>query len=310
MTLCLLPHDPVPDTFQGFIWVIGNLDGIHRGHQALIQAAQELGQERARPVGVMSFLPHPRTVFEPERPFFRLTPPALQREELARLNVDCLWLCAFDALFAAKPAQDFLEEYLFTQAHAAGIVVGDGFRFGHRKEGDGAFLRQWCESRAIPLRLVPPVTEAGEIVSSSRIRETLQAGDVTLAARWLGHPFRVREVVIHGEKRGRTLGFPTLNMRLDPSCGLRHGIYAVTAEREGQFFTGVASFGQRPVFDNGAPLLETHLFDFQDTCYGETLTIAFEGWIRPERNFSSVAALVDAMNADAAAAKKLVSGTL
>jgi riboflavin kinase / FMN adenylyltransferase len=302
----VLPYQNLPTSLKCTVWAIGNFDGVHLGHRALLKAAQGMAAHRNTACGVMTFEPHPRLFFKPDEPLFRLIDTDTQSHILKKLGCSGLWLHAFDADLAAMEPVHFLDHILLKQAKAAGIVVGDNFRFGHKRAGDVDLLTTWCKTHKIGFEAVSPVRLGDQVVSSTLIRAALQEGDVERARAFLGEPWFIRAEVVHGEKRGRELGFPTLNMRLDPACQLRHGIYAVRVRDHEQFWNGVASFGRRPTFDNGAPLLETHLFDFKGDLYRKVLEVAFIGWIRGEEKFTDSEALIDQMNRDAQKAHSML----
>jgi riboflavin kinase/FMN adenylyltransferase len=214
----------------------------------------------------------------------------------------------FDAAFASQSAAQFIDDLLIGQLDVAGVAVGADFAFGRGREGDVALLRRALEASGRVMLVVPPVVDAGGIaVSSSRIRNALAAGDVALANKLLGHRWRLRGEVVHGDKRGRLLGYPTANMVLSPDNQLRHGIYAVRLCIDGIWRPAVASFGRRPTFDDGAPRLESFVFDFAGDLYGQTLDVEFVGWIRPEEKFADMSALVAQMDRDSAEARRLTA---
>jgi riboflavin kinase / FMN adenylyltransferase len=294
--------EAVPADLGGSMAAIGNFDGVHRGHQHLIGMAAASG----RPATVVTFEPHPRTVFQPDRPFFRLTPEPVKLVILARLGVAGVFVRRFGPELAALGAEDFVD-MLHRDLHVAGVVIGHDFHFGRGREGNPARMQELCAARGLTCLVAPAVTQDRDPVSSSTIRNALEAGDVALANRLLGYRWFVRAQVRHGDKRGRELGFPTANMRLSDDCRLHHGIYAVRAAVGGSVVDGVASFGRRPTFDNGAPLLEVHLFGFAGDLYGQTLDVEFVGWIRGEQRFDGVAALIEQMDRDCAEAKRLLA---
>ena len=292
--------EPVPPALKGAVAAIGNFDGIHRGHQRLIEVAQDAARQEGRPSAVLTFEPHPRAYFAPDKPMFRLTPEAEKLAILERLGLSGAFVRRFDGALAGTTAAGFVADLLAGELGLSGVVVGHDFHFGRGREGTPAILRDLCGRHGLHFTLVPAVAEAGAAVSSSAIRAALEAGDVALANRLLGYRWFVRGPVQHGDKRGRTLGFPTANLRLDPGCRLRHGIYAVrVALTEGEVREGVASFGRRPTFDDGAPLLETYLFDFAGDLYGRVIEVELLGWIRGEERFPSAEALVRRMREDA-----------
>ena len=299
--------EPVPTALSGAIVAIGNFDGVHRGHQALIAAACATARQAGRPAAALTFEPHPRAYFNPQAPLFRLTPEPVKLALLERFGLDGVFVRRFDGALAALSAEAFMTHLLIREMRIAGVVVGHDFHFGHGREGDPDRMQELCRAHGLACTVVPTIAEGEQIVSSSAIRRALEQGDVALANRLLGYRWFVRAEVRHGEKRGRRLGYPTANLRLPEDCGLRHGIYAVRAVLDGQAHDGVASFGRRPTFDNGAPLLEAYLFDFAGDLYGRTLDVEFVGWIRGEERFDSVDALIARMGRDCAEARCILA---
>jgi riboflavin kinase/FMN adenylyltransferase len=300
--------EPVPERLRGAIVAIGNFDGVHRGHQALIAEAEAVAGEGGRATVVLTFEPHPRTFFTPDRPVFRLTPELVKLAILEKLGLDGVFLRRFDWALAGTGAADFVGKLLVGELSAAGVVVGQDFHFGKGREGTPSVLADLCRRHGLACRIIEVVAEGGEAVSSSAARQALEAGDIGAANALLGYRWFVQGEVRHGEKRGRTLGFPTANIRLPDDCRLRHGIYAVRAAlSSGVIRDGVASFGRRPTFDNGAPLLEIFLFDFGGELYGEILQVEFAAWIRGEERFASAEALVLRMNEDARQARQVLA---
>ncbi|MDP4026213.1 bifunctional riboflavin kinase/FAD synthetase [Methylobacterium sp. NEAU 140] len=311
--------EPVPASLAGAVAAIGNFDGVHRGHRVLVEAVRAQAAEAGRPAAVLTFEPHPRSFFAPAAPMFRLTGPAEKETVFARLGLDGLIVRRFDAALAATGARGFVLDLLREGLGLSGAVIGHDFHFGRGREGTPEILAELCREAGLTCRIVPPVALAGEAepVSSSAIRAALSAGDVARANALLGYRWFVRAPVRHGDKRGRVLGFPTANLRL-ADCGLAHGIYAVRARladgtlrdgglRDGGLCDGVASYGRRPTFDDGAPLLEVNLFDFAGDLYGQDLAVEFSGFIRGEARFSSAEALVERMHVDAAQARAILS---
>ncbi len=300
--------DPVPPALAGAVVAVGNFDGVHRGHQHLIAMAEAQARENGGPAAVMTFEPHPQAFFRPDVPHFRLTPDPVKLAVLGRLGLDGVFVRRFDAALAAMSAADFVQGLMAGELGVAGVVAGHDFHLGRGREGTPQVLQELCAGAGLSCTIVSVVEEHGAPVSSSAIRSALGRGDIATANELLGYRWFVAGEVRHGEKRGRTLGFPTANIALDPACGLRHGIYAVRAALgAGDVRDGVASFGRRPTFDDGAPLLETYLFDFAGDLYGRNLEIEFVSFIRPEERFESAEALVARMNEDAREARQLVA---
>lgn len=294
--------EAVPGGLEGAVAAIGNFDGVHRGHQSLIRMALEAG----RPAAVVTFEPHPRTFFRPSEPLFRITPEPVKLAILRRIGLDGAFVRRFDARLASLSAGEFVD-LLAQELKLSGVVIGHDFHFGRAREGTPALMKELCAARGLSCRIVEAVRDGTEPVSSSAIRAALEAGDVARANELLGYRWFVQGEVRHGDKRGRLLNYPTANMRLPDDCRLRYGIYAVRAAVDGRPVDGVASFGRRPTFDNGAPLLETHLFGFDGDLYGKVLDVELVGWIRGEEKFDSVEALVARMDRDSDEARRILA---
>jgi riboflavin kinase/FMN adenylyltransferase len=290
---------------------MGNLDGVHLGHRAVIAAALRMGRAHGRPALALTFEPHPRRFFSPNTPQFRLTDEVAKLRLLAGTGLKGAVVMTFDKDRAGTSAQDFIHHDLIGRLGVSGIAVGYDFHFGKGRVGSPSLLVNEAPRLGIEVDVQPHVDVAERPVSSSAIRMALAEGQIDEATSMLGGPWFVAGEVIHGEKRGRELGFPTANIRLDHNCGLRHGIYAVRVGRgQGKDqvrLDGVASFGRRPTFDNGAPLLEVFLFDFTGDLYGTVLDVAFIGFIREELKFDNVDALVVQMNDDSARARAMLA---
>ncbi|AWB23568.1 bifunctional riboflavin kinase/FAD synthetase [Methylobacterium currus] len=301
--------EPVPAGLDGAVAALGNFDGIHQGHRALIAAVRELAADLGRPSAVLTFEPHPRAFFSPDTAMFRLTGETGKLAVLRRLGIDGAFVRRFDAALAGTSAAAFVADTLKGELGLSGVVIGHDFHFGRGREGTPAMLEALCAENGLACRIVPAVAAGGgeAPVSSSAIRAALEAGDVATANHLLGYRWFVEGEVRHGDKRGRTLGFPTANVALD-ACALAHGIYAVRARLgDGSVRDGVASYGRRPTFDDGAPLLETTLFDFSGDLYGQRIAVEFVGFIRGEARFDSAEALVARMHEDAAEARRMLA---
>jgi riboflavin kinase/FMN adenylyltransferase len=297
--------DPVPPRLDGAMAALGNFDGVHRGHQAIIRQALGSG----RPSAVVTFEPHPREFFQPDKPMFRLTPEPVKLAILAQTGLSAAFIRRFDREFAALSAAEFVD-LLAVELKLSGVMIGHDFHFGRGRSGTPEQMVDLCRARGLECHVSPAVTESGEAVSSSTIRKALEEGRVEDANGLLGYRWFVRAKVRHGDKRGRELGFPTANMRLPDDCGLRHGIYAVRASVDGIAIDGVASFGRRPTFDNGAPLLEVHLFNFTGNLYDRTMNVEFLGWIRGEEKFDGIEPLIARMNLDSEKAQQILAHDL
>jgi riboflavin kinase / FMN adenylyltransferase len=309
MTNALLSlRDPaaLPGELARPVLAIGNFDGMHLGHAALLHEALCIGKSLGRPAAILTFEPHPRAYFQPAKPMFRLTPPDLKAEAAAALGAHGAIALTFDAALGAVSAQDFVQDLILGRFGASGIVIGHDFHFGKGRQGNPALLTEMGHKAGITVTIVQPLSLDGIVVSSSHIRSLLSEGDIAGANRFLGREWLVRATVAHGDKRGRLLGYPTANLMLDKDVTLKHGIYAVRASVNGISHDAVASFGRRPTFDDGAPKLEVHLFDFAGDLYGQTMDVAFVGYIRPELKFDGVEPLIRQMDADSLVARKML----
>ncbi len=297
---------PVP-ALAGAVVAIGNFDGVHRGHRAVIGAAIARARTLGRPAAALTFEPHPRAFFRPQEPLFRLTDERAKLRLFAATGLDGAIVLKFDAALAEPAPGDFVNDILLHRLGIAGAAVGFDFRFGKNRAGTPDLLAAEGARRNFAVDIVPAVETGGTRISSGVIREALAAGRVAGAGELLGYPWFVTGEVVHGDKRGRELGYPTANLRLDPACALRHGIYAVRAGIDARRYDGVASFGRRPMFDIGTVLLEVFLFDFSSDLYGQTIDVAFIDWIRPELSFPSVEELVRRMDEDSRLARMALS---
>jgi riboflavin kinase/FMN adenylyltransferase len=303
--------EPLPQHLRGGVIAIGNFDGVHRGHQAVLQRALDIARSRGVPALVLTFEPHPRTVFRPDKPVFRLTPAPLKARILEGMGFSAVIEYPFDRSFSEISAQDFIRAILMDWLHASEVVTGFDFHFGKGREGGPAFLMAAGEENGFGVTLVDAFRdENASVISSSFIRALVGEGKVAEAAGQLGYRYTVEAEIVGGKQLGRTLGFPTANMQLPPEVELRNGIYAVRFRRpDGSLHDGVASYGRRPTVDaDGAPLLETFLFDFSGDLYGETCAVSFFGWLRGEEKFDGLEALVAQIRRDEAEARALLSG--
>ncbi len=300
---------PLPESLRGAVLALGNFDGVHRGHAELARAAGAMAAERGRVAAAFTFEPHPRTVFRPDQPVFRLTSPEVKLELLAGIGLERSFVLAFDREVAAISAESFIDDLLLDRLGAAGLVCGYDFHFGRGRLGSPEMLQARAGAHGVPVTVVAPYSWAGEPVSSTLVRAALEAGDVHRAADLLGRPWFVRGEIAHGDKRGRDLGYPTANIHLARDCRLRYGIYAVRMKLDGVWRDGVASFGSRPTFDDGAPRLETFLFDFSGDLYGRIADVAFVAWLRGELKFDSLPALIARMDEDSREARAILART-
>src|SRR3954464_12570511 len=302
------PASAIP---KGAVVAMGNFDGVHLGHRAVIAASLEMARRHGTAALAVTFEPHPRSFFSPHTPQFRLTDETGKLRLLAATGLAGAVVMTFDKHRAGTTAQDFIHHDLIERLGISGIAVGYDFHFGKGRVGSPGLLVSEAPRLGIEVDVQPHVDIEERPVSSSAIRMALAEGQIQEASLMLGGPWFVTGEVIHGEKRGRDLGYPTANIRLDKNCGLKHGIYAVRVARgEGKDplrFDGVASFGRRPTFDNGAPLLEIFLFDFDGDLYGTVLDVAFIGFIREEFKFDSLEALIARMDEDSRRARRILA---
>src|SRR5579863_4288304 len=289
---------PAASTPKGMVVAMGNFDGVHLGHRAVIDAALRMGQAHGRPAFAVTFEPHPRRYFSPNTPQFRLTDETAKLRLLAATGLAGAVVMTFDKRRAETTAQHFIHHDLIERLGISGIAVGYDFHFGKGRVGSPSLLVSEAPRLGIEVDVQAHVDIDERPVSSSAIRMALAEGQIEEATAMLGGPWFVTGEVIHGDKRGRDLGYPTANIRLDRNCGLKHGIYAVRVGHGERRLDGVASFGRRPTFDNGAPLLEIFLFDFEGDLYGSRLDVAFIAFLREEMKFDSIEALVRQMDDD------------
>jgi riboflavin kinase/FMN adenylyltransferase len=288
---------------HGAVVAVGNFDGVHRGHRAVIGAALKRARALGRKAAALTFAPHPRLFLRPQDTLFQLSSERDKLRLLAASGLDGAIVMTFDAALAATTAADFVERILVGRFGIGGAAIGFDFHFGNKRAGSPAYLKEQGARLGFAVDIVPPLEDEGRPVSSGAVRTALAQGKVVEATELLGAPWFVSGEVIHGAKRGRELGFPTANLKLDPSCGLKHGIYAVRVAAGAKRLDGVASFGRRPMFDNGGPLLEVFLFDFDGDLYGQMIDVALIGWIRHEQTFESIETLKRHMLADGAQAR-------
>jgi riboflavin kinase/FMN adenylyltransferase len=307
--------EDVPAALRGAVVAIGNFDGVHRGHRALIAQAKIQAEACRSPLAVLSFEPHPQEYFRPSPESFRLTPLRAKARLLADLGVDALFALTFDAEMARRSPQDFVENVLLKGLGISGAVVGHDFEFGQRRAGNLAVLSHLGEMEGFSVTAFDTVTASGdEKISSTLIRQLLKQAQPEEAARLLGHAWAVEARVEHGDARGRSMGFPTANMHLGHCLAPAFGVYAVRVtvlegDRAVARHDGVANFGIRPMYQVNVPLMETHLFDFDGDLYGKYLSVELIRYIRPEAKFPSLEALIAQIAADAAKAREILAKT-
>jgi riboflavin kinase/FMN adenylyltransferase len=296
-------YTAVPCNRTRVVVALGNFDGVHCGHQHVIERAIAKAQKRGVPAGVLTFNPHPREVLNPAKTPFHLADRETCLQQFAKLGVDVTFLLPFTKEFCAMPAEEFVREVLIEGLQVSGVVVGYDFLFGHQRQGNTKMLKHLGEQYDFSVEIVDAVYADGEhLYSSSAIRHALREGDVTAAAKGLGRPWEIHGVVIKGDQRGRQLGFPTANISWGNYVMLRYGVYAVRvqlSDREG-WHPAVANFGIRPTVDGGTtPLLEVHLLGMSGIdLYGQRLAIQFHHFIRPEQKFDSLQLLQEQIERD------------
>lgn len=291
---------------QGASVAMGNFDGLHRGHASVIEAARAHG-----PLGIVTFEPHPRQVFAPDTPAFRLMNAGARANRLAKMGVGRLYELPFDRALAGLTPEAFVEEVLHRGLGVRHVVVGSDFCFGTGRRGTASDLQALGAERGIGVTVAPLIETDGAPVSSTAIRRALADGNPRAAADMLGHWHRIEGEVVHGEKRGRELGYPTANMALANLHLPRLGVYAVwvdilTGPQQGTY-KGAASLGVRPMFGENTPNLETYLLDFKGDLYGQHLSVAFVEYLRPEMKFDGLPALIAQMDADCARARAILA---
>jgi riboflavin kinase/FMN adenylyltransferase len=305
--------EDVPAACRGAVVAIGNFDGVHRGHRALIAQAKAQAGARGAPLAVLSFEPHPQEHFRPSPESFRLTPLRTKARLLVELGVDVMFALTFDGDMARRAPEDFVQNVLVTGLGIRGVVVGHDFEFGQKRAGNLATLSLLGEKEGFSVTAFDTVTASGdEKISSTLIRQLLKQAKPEEAARLLGHPWAVEARVEHGDARGRKMGFPTANMHLGHCLAPAFGVYAVRVaildgDKVVARHNGVANFGIRPMYQVQVPLLETHLFDFDGDLYGKYLSVELIRYIRPEAKFPSQDALIAQITADAAKAREILA---
>ncbi|HEY6963765.1 MAG TPA: bifunctional riboflavin kinase/FAD synthetase [Erythrobacter sp.] len=302
-------RDPMPDSLRGAIIALGNFDGFHRGHQAVAGEAIRWAQDLGRPSIIATFDPHPVTFFKPDLAPFKLTTLEQRQELYLAAGATAMLVFHFDAELAGTSAEDFIAKILIERFGAHGVVTGGDFTFGRGAKGNVDLLRTMGGALGLESRVVEAVAEGGEVVSSSRIRQALRDGDPQEAARLLTRPFAIRGIVEHGDKRGRTIGYPTANLGVENYLRPKYGIYAVTGRilATGQVLQGAANIGIRPQFEPPKELLEPFFFDFSGDLYGQEIEIAFHHYLRGEAKFDSLEALIEQMDKDCAEARRLLA---
>lgn len=305
--------DAGADAVPGAVVTIGNFDGIHRGHQAVLTTALDIARERGVPAGLLTFEPHPRMYFAPHNPMFRITPMQLKTRLAAALGFEFIAVLQFDLDLASLEPEDFVKRILVDRLSAAHVVVGTDFRFGQARAGDVTLLRSLGQTLGLEVSDVSPVGDPEADLphfSSTSVRQALLHGNTRAAADILGYWWTVMGDVVKGDQIGHTIGFPTVNIVIEETSAPRLGIYAVRVrgadDRGREVWQGAGYVGRRPTFDKEEVVLEVFLFDFEGDLYGRTLMIEFIEFIRGDEKFDAVDALLRQMEQDCIEAKRLL----
>lgn len=280
--------DDVPGDVRGGVFAIGNFDGVHRGHKALVAKATEVARKTGTVSGVIMFEPHPQAYFHPSEPHFRLTPLNEKLRLLEKLGIEVAVVVDFNESLAGQSASDFIDSLLVERLGVSHVIVGYDFYFGRKRGGSPEMLRSTGKAVGFETTIIEQQAQEGEVFSSSAIRVHLAQGDVAGAARLLGHWWRIGGRVTSGAKLGTELGFPTANIELPPGTALKHGIYAVRVLVGDKSYGGAAYFGGRPSVDGGAPRLEVFIFDFSGNLYEREISIELIGFVRDDRRFETL----------------------
>ena len=297
----------LPSHKQGAILAIGNFDGVHKGHQYILNHAKQIAlqnNQATAPVGALTFSPHPRAFFNPNAPFFRLTDNIVRAELFEALGVDLLVILEFCQQLAGFTAEEFVEKILVNMLNISHVIVGQDFCFGKKRQGNAVFLQQMGKKYGFEVSVLKQLENQTEIISSSRIRRALEQGEVELASELLGHDWYVNGVVEKGKQLGRTIGFPTANVAMRADCELKHGSYAATLIVDGKAYQGAASYGTRPTVNGVGTKMETFIFDFDQDIYGKPVNVYLHKFIRADEKLDGLEALIAAIEDDVAKIKQ------
>lgn len=305
-------YDALPSTLRGGAVALGNFDGLHRGHQALIEETCRKARAAGTSASILTFEPHPRQLFRPKDPPFRLSSLRTKLHLLEEAGLDAAVVLHFDWDLAKMPAERFIDEVVAGGLNPRDVIVGGDFRFGHRRMGDVAMLQARGRDHGFTVKEFPPVRdENGDIISSSRVRDALRAGKPPQASALLGRDWEMEGRIVHGDKRGRELGYPTANLRVSNFLRPAYGVYAVRAGidygSDTVWLHGVANYGIRPMYEVPEPLLEVFLFDFDEDIYGRHLRVQMVSFLRGEMKFDGIEALIAQMDQDSASARTILA---
>ena len=298
----------LPQDVKDAVIAVGNFDGVHRGHQALLREARGIADKLGKKLGVLTFEPHPRRLFRPDDPPFRLTPLAVKKRRLEESGIDLLFSLTFDWDFASQSAEQFIDRVLKDSLRPAHIIVGKDFCFGQLRKGNPETLKD----AGLPVDVIEKVVcdAEGDSISSSRIRQSLRSGDIEAANGWLGWPWEIEGTVVRGDQRGRELGFPTANAGLGETLHPAYGVYAslVKIGNEKEWLPSATNIGIRPMFKLAEGQMETFIFDFSRDIYGQSLRVRPVKRLRGEAKFESLDALIVQMKADCEQARRILKG--
>ena len=303
----LFSYNEIPDALTGAVVAIGNFDGVHLGHRAVLNTGLEIAKKNKVPAGVMFFNPHPRQFFSPDTPLFLLTNQRQKQAIFEQLGLDFSVEQTFDGALAAMSAQDFVQQVLVEGLGVSHVVIGYDFFFGAKRGGNPQLMKELGKTHGFGVDVVAPSGKGGLIYSSTSVRDALEEGQVVRAAQILGRNWQVEGAVISGAGRGEGLGFPTANIALPPGCHLHHGVYAAFVEFDGARFQAAAYFGKRPSFDNDEAVLEVFLFNYEGDLYGKHITVEFVDFVRQDMKFDNHEALKAQMETDCKTIKTILS---
>ena len=298
--------DSVPPGLRGAYVAIGNFDGFHRGHQSVLATLKARAAEAGVPAMVLTFEPHPRDVFAPAPFMFRLTEGDAKARLAEGFGLDAIAILNFDRAFSQIEAEDFVARFLVGALDVTGVIVGSDFHFGRQRRGTPTFLKAAGDQHGFAVETLDLMDEGDEVISSSRIRAALSEGAVAAANRLLGYHWFFDGCVVKGDQRGRELGYPTANTVTQANFQLAQGVYAVRARLGARLFDGAAAFG-KPMFNNQRPPFETHLFDFSEDIYGQTIVVCLIDHIRGQEVFSGLDELIVAMGRDSNKARAMLA---
>ena len=303
----LMDREPVPGDLKGAVIALGNFDGVHRGHQAVLDNGKAIAAKAGTAMGVMTFDPHPRVYFKPTTQLFTLSPLERKLFLLDAFGLDFTSVQRFDAELAGLTAEAFVDDILVDTWQVAHVIIGYNFFFGKGRGGSPQVLQELAASRGVDVTIIEPASDEGEVFSSSSVRDLLRVGNVRDAADVLGYWWAVSGSVERGAGRGTGMGYPTVNVMLEAGQALHHGIYAARVWVDGHRFDGAAYNGRRPTFDNGIAKLEVFLFDFNESLYGHQIDVELIDFIRPDEAFETAEALMEQMDKDCAQARQILA---